>query len=159
MNKLSPRSMRKLSKVHPKLVQVVIRATELAEVDIQVSDSNRTLSDQKCLHSTHRSHTLQSKHLIQDQTGYAHAIDLMAFVEGTGCWELEIYDKVVTAMKMAAIERNISILWGGAWTQGDIRNYEKLPADAMNAHIDECRAQGVRPPIDHLHFELVEMFP
>ena len=49
----------------------------------------------------------------------------------------------------------VSIKWGAAWSEGDIRSYRGTAEDAMNAYIDLRRSQGRRPFIDGPHFELM----
>jgi peptidoglycan L-alanyl-D-glutamate endopeptidase CwlK len=98
---------------------------------------------------------MKSKHLKQEDTGYSHAVDLMAYVDGSGCWELNVYDDIADAMKEAAIEHGVSIKWGAAWSEGDIRTYEGSAEDSMNNYIDLRRSEGRRPFIDAPHFELM----
>ena len=98
---------------------------------------------------------MNSKHLIQEDTGYSHAVDLMAYVGGSACWELNVYDDIADAMKAGAEECGVSVKWGAAWSEGDIRSYEGTSEDAMNNYIDLRRSEGRRPFIDGPHFELI----
>lgn len=152
--KLSHRSISKLEKVHPDMIRVVHRAIEVTKVDFGVIYGPRSLSEQKELYTAGRSQTMKSKHLIQDSTGYAHAVDLMAYVGGQGVWELNVYDELADAMKHSAIEENVKIRWGAAWHIPDIREWSGTMEEAMNAYIDLRRSQGRRPFIDGPHFEL-----
>jgi len=52
---------------------------------------------------------MNSRHL----TG--HAIDLAALVGGAVRWDWPLYDKLGAAMKQAAKELGIAIIWGGDW--------------------------------------------
>jgi peptidoglycan L-alanyl-D-glutamate endopeptidase CwlK len=153
--KLSNRSKGKLEGVHPDMVAVVERAIELTKIDFGVTFGVRTLEEQEKLFASGRSQTMKSKHLIQEDTGFSHAVDLMAYVDGAGCWELNVYDDIADAMKEAAIEKGVSVKWGAAWSEGDIRTYENTAEDAMNNYIDTRRSQGRRPFIDGPHFELM----
>ena len=153
--KLSNRSKGKLEGVHPDMVAVVERAIELTKIDFGVTFGVRTLEEQTKLYEAGRSQTMKSKHLKQEDTGYSHAVDLMAYVDGSGCWELNVYDDIADAMKEAAIEHGVSIKWGAAWSEGDIRTYEGSAEDSMNNYIDLRRSEGRRPFIDAPHFELM----
>ena len=52
-------------------------------------------------------------------------------------------------------QKGVSVKWGAAWSEGDIRSYSGTAEDAMNAYIDLRRSQGRRPFIDGPHFELM----
>lgn len=152
--KLSKRSLNKLKGVHPDLVAVVKRAIEITKVDFGVTFGVRTVEEQERLVATGRSQTMNSKHLIQAD-GFAHAVDLVAYVDGQVTWELNVYDNICDAMAQAADELDVAIKWGAAWSEGDIRYYEDTAEDAMNAYIDLRRSQGRRPFIDAPHYELM----
>jgi len=146
---LSVRSNAKLNGVEPSLVAVTKRAIELTKIDFGVTFGMRTLEEQTALVAAGRSQTMKSKHLD------GRAVDLMAYVDGEGCWELNVYDDLCDAMKEASEELDISVLWGAAWSEGDIRTYPGTAEDAMMKYIDLRRSQGRRPFIDGPHFELM----
>ena len=152
--KLSTRSKNKLEGVHPDMVAVVERAIELTKVDFGVTYGVRSLAEQEKLVASGRSQTMKSKHLIQD-TGYSHAVDVVAYDGSDVVWEINVYDDICDAFKQAAIEKGVAVKWGAAWSEGDIRSYEGTAEDAMNAYIDLRRGQGRRPFIDGPHFELM----
>ena len=108
---LSARSLDRLRGVNPKLQAVVRRAITLTKVDFGVIEGVRTLERQQELFDSKASQTMKSKHLA-DEDGYGSAVDLMAYVKGRGCWELNVYDDIADAMKEAAIEAQVAI--GGA---------------------------------------------
>jgi len=147
--KLSVRSNAKLNGVEPSLVAVTKRAIELTKIDFGVTFGMRTLEEQTALVAAGRSQTMKSKHLD------GRAVDLMAYVDGEGCWELNVYDDLCDAMKEAAKELDIAVKWGAAWSEGDIRTYPGTAEDAMMKYIDLRRSQGRRPFIDGPHFELM----
>ena len=147
--KLSNRSLEKLKGVNENLVQVVKRAIELTKVDFGVVYGLRTVEEQEKLVAAGKSQTMKSKHLE------GRAVDLMAYVDGKGCWELNVYDDLCDAMKAAAKELSVPIKWGAAWSEGDIRSYPGTAEDAMMKYIDLRRSQGRRPFIDGPHFELM----
>jgi len=146
---LSVRSNAKLNGVDPSLVAVTKRAIELTKIDFGVTFGMRTLEEQTALVAAGRSQTMKSKHLD------GRAVDLMAYVDGEGCWELNVYDDLCDAMKEAAKELDIAVKWGAAWSEGDIRTYPGTAEDAMMKYIDLRRSQGRRPFIDGPHFELM----
>jgi len=133
--------------VDENLVAVVKRAIELTKVDFGVIYGMRTLEEQEKLVAAGKSQTMKSNHLV------GKAVDLMAYVDGKGCWELNVYDDLCDAMKAAAEELGTPIKWGAAWSEGDIRTYPGTAEDAMMKYIDLRRSQGRRPFIDGPHFE------
>ena len=147
--KLSTRSLGKLEGVDSRLIDVVERAIELTKVDFGVIYGMRTLKEQEKLVAAGKSQTMKSNHLV------GRAVDLMAYVDGKGVWELNVYDDLCDAMKEAAEELGTPVKWGAAWSEGDIRTYPGTAEDAMMKYIDLRRSQGRRPFIDGPHFELM----
>ena len=147
--KLSQRSIDKREGVDANLVAVTKRAIELTKIDFGVIYGMRTIEEQRKLVAAGKSQTMKSKHLV------GRAVDLMAYVDGKGCWELNVYDDLCDAMKEAAKELSVAIKWGAAWSEGDIRTYPGTAEDAMMAYVDLRRGQGRRPFIDGPHFELM----
>jgi peptidoglycan L-alanyl-D-glutamate endopeptidase CwlK len=145
---LSEKSARTLEGVKPQLADVVKRAIEISNIDFGVIEGLRSEERQKELVAKGASQTMKSKHITGD------AVDLMAYIGGRASWELNLYDDIADAMKQAAIEMDVSICWGAAWNISDIRTWEGTMQEAMEAYIDERRAQGRRPFIDGPHFEL-----
>ena len=145
--KLSTRSLGKLEGVDSSLVAVVKRAIELTKVDFGVIYGMRTVEEQEKLVAAGKSQTMKSNHLV------GKAVDLMAYVDGAACWELNVYDDLCDAMKAAAEELGTPVKWGAAWSEGDIRTYPGTAEDAMMKYIDLRRSQGRRPFIDGPHFE------
>ena len=109
MYKLGPRSQSRLKGVHPDLVKVVERAIEITTVDFTVLEGVRTPERQKVLFEAEASTTLNSRHI----TG--HAVDLGAWVDKQVDWSWPLYHKIAAAMKEAAKELNVAIVWGGDW--------------------------------------------
>ena len=144
---LSTRSLDKLDGVEPELVSVVKRAIALTKIDFGVVYGMRTKEEQEKLFAAGKSQTMKSKHLD------GRAVDLMAYVDGEGCWELNVYDDLCDAMKAAAEELGTPVKWGAAWSEGDIRTYPGTAEDAMMKYVDLRRSQGRRPFIDGPHFE------
>ena len=108
MYRLSARSLNNLSGVHPDLVAVVKRAIQLTDVDFTVIEGLRTMERQRELVKQGSSQTSNSRHLS------GHAVDLMAYVPGDN-WNWKHYPRIAAAMKQAAQELSIPIIWGGDW--------------------------------------------
>lgn len=104
---LTARDMQRLSGVHPDLVRVISRAREAA--DFIVTEGLRTEARQRQLVAAGASQTMHSRHL----TG--HAVDLAALVDGTVRWDWPLYDRLALAVKRAAVEEEVAIVWGGDW--------------------------------------------
>jgi peptidoglycan L-alanyl-D-glutamate endopeptidase CwlK len=148
MFKLSQRSLDKLAGVDPKLVAVVKRAIQLSTVDFGVTEGLRTLETQKKYVAAGKSQTMKSKHLDGD------AVDLVAYIDGEVCWELNVYDNIADAMAKAGRELGLPIRWGAAWNIPDITKWNGTMESAMNHYIDKRRSEGKRPFIDGPHFEI-----
>ncbi len=147
MFELSSHSLKNLEGVDEKLNLVVLRAIQLTKIDFGVICGLRTIEEQEALVAKGASQTMKSKHLD------GLAVDLMAYVDGRGCWEVSVYDEVADAVKQAAIELDVPIRWGAAWNVPDIRAWDDNMEEAMNYYIDERRGQNRRPFIDCPHFE------
>lgn len=146
---LSERSLSRLEGVQEPLVQVVKQAITTTTVDFGVICGMRTEAEQKVLFDKGASKTMKSKHLE------GKAVDLMAYIDGRGTWELNVYDEIADAMKAAAKLHDVKIRWGAAWTVYSLGDYDGTSEDAMMEYIDIRRAEGKRPFIDAPHFELV----
>jgi len=109
MYKLGTRSKQRLKGLHPDLVKVVERAIEISTVDFTVLEGLRTPERQKTLMEAGASQTLNSRHI----TG--HAVDLGAWVEDEVRWDWPLYHKIAAAMKEAAKQLGVAIVWGGDW--------------------------------------------
>ena len=147
--KLSTRSQEKLVGIDSELKEVVCLAITYTKIDFGVIEGVRTISQQKALVESGASQTMDSKHLK------GRAVDLMAYIGSRGCWELNVYDDIADAMKRAAIEIDVAVRWGAAWTVTDIRKWNGTMEEAMNSYVDTRRGQGRRPFIDAPHFELM----
>lgn len=146
---LSQRSIERLDGVDDRLVDVVCRAIEITTVDFGVTEGLRTVETQRQYVATGKSQTMDSKHLRGE------AVDLVAYINGQVSWELNLYDNIADAMKQAAIEKNVAIRWGAAWSVPDIRLWRGTMEEAMMYYIDIRRKMNKRPFIDGPHFELV----
>jgi peptidoglycan LD-endopeptidase CwlK len=112
---LSKRSKSALLGVKPQLVAVVELAhAKLALRDdglsFEVTEGLRDVARQQRLVAAGASRTLKSKHLTGD------AVDLAATLDGKVHWDWPLYHRLAKAMKSAATELGVSIVWGGDWT-------------------------------------------
>jgi len=148
--KLSNRSKKNLEGVDERLVAVVEYAIEVTKVDFAVIEGIRTTQRQRELVASGASQTMNSKHIK------GHAVDLMAYIGNRVSWELNIYDDIADAVKLAAIEVGVPIKWGAAWHIPDIRSWDGTMQDALDNYIDLRRSQGRRAFIDGPHFEISE---
>ena len=103
---LGTRSRQKLSGVHPDLVDVVKLAISISEVDFTVLEGIRNINRQRELYKAGKSTTMNSRHI----TG--HAVDLAPWPIS---WEWEDFYPIAEAMKAAAEELEIDLVWGGDW--------------------------------------------
>ncbi len=103
----------RLAGVHTDLVSVVRRAAPLLDgkLDLLVLEGVRTLERQVQLHAAGLSQlTTTGRHL----TG--HAVDLGAVLPTVGLrWDWPLYDRIAAAMKQAAAEIGVALVWGGDW--------------------------------------------
>ena len=146
---LSQRSLDRLEGVDERLVKFVYRAIEITDRDFGVIQGLGREEEQIALVEKGASKTMKSKHLE------GLAVDLMAYIDGRGSWELNVYDNIAEAMQQAATEESVDIRWGAAWHISDLRGWTGTMEEAMNDYIDTRRSQGRRPFIDAPHFELM----
>ena len=152
--KLAHSSLGTLEGVYPERVGSVKQAIELTSLDLGGTVGVRSLEEQERLVKSGRSQTMNSKHLLQD-SGYSHAVDLVAYDGSDVVWELNVYDNIADAMKAAAKEVGCASKWGAAWSVGNIVDYGGTMEEAMNEYVDLRRSEGRRPFIDGTHFELM----
>lgn len=145
---LSDRSKSRLEGVEPKLVDVVNLAIEYTKIDFGVTCGMRTVAEQQELVDAGASQTMNSKHLD------GRAVDVVAYIGPRISWELNLYDDVADAFKLAATEVDVALRWGAAWHIDDIREWNGSMEDLMLAYIELRKRQGKRPFIDAPHFEL-----
>lgn len=106
---LNERSIKNLNGVHKDLVNVVCRAAKLSEVEFIVTEGRRTRERQAELVRSGASQTMNSRHL----TG--HAVDLAPVIDGQVRWDWPPFHDIAAAMKQAAKELEVVIVWGGDW--------------------------------------------
>ena len=104
---LGKRSLQSLSGVHPDMVAVVKRAIEITDQDFTVIEGIRNINRQRELYKAGKSTTMNSRHI----TG--HAVDMVPWPVDWN--DLERFEVMSEAMKTAAEELEIPIVWGGDW--------------------------------------------
>jgi peptidoglycan L-alanyl-D-glutamate endopeptidase CwlK len=103
------RSLNNLKGVHPDLVKVMERGLELSPIDFTITEGLRTKERQADLVKAGASKTMNSRHL----TG--HAVDIAPMLDGKVRWDWELFRLIAPAIKQAAAELNVPIVWGGDW--------------------------------------------
>lgn len=119
-------SVLNMRNVHPDLIAVMNRSIELSDVDFKVICGSRTPEQQKVLFDRGASKTLNSRHLIGSD-GYCHAVDVCALVTRKVSWNWPLYIQISDAVKRAANELNIPIVWGGDWPKFKDGGHFELP--------------------------------
>ena len=104
---LGKRSLQSLSGVHPDMVAVVKLAITITEQDFTVIEGIRNINRQRELYKAGKSTTMNSRHI----TG--HAVDMVPWPVDWN--DLERFEVMSEAMKTAAEELEIPIVWGGDW--------------------------------------------
>lgn len=152
-------SRAKLIGVHEDLARVVVRGCELVDggLLVRANEGLRTLARQTQLVASGASRTMHSRHL----TG--HAVDLLPLmdldkdgkVELTEMYNWPLSFKVANAMRLAAIELGIPVVWGGCFDRlmSSYRNPQAASADYVQRHI---KAGNPSPFVDGPHFQLDE---
>jgi peptidoglycan LD-endopeptidase CwlK len=123
--RFSRQSLENLRGVHPGLVAVVVSALyRHAEIDFTVLEGVRSEERQRQLVLEGSSWTMESLHLVQPD-GWAHAVDLAPYVRGSIPWDdWSAFAALSRAMKAAAGELGIDLLWGGHWKMKDGPHFE-----------------------------------
>jgi peptidoglycan L-alanyl-D-glutamate endopeptidase CwlK len=109
MYQFGSRSLSRLEGIHPDLAKVVHAALAISKVDFTVVEGLRTKARQKQLFDAGASKTMNSRHL----TG--HAVDLAPVIGGKVRWDWPPFYDIADAMKQAAAEAGVPIVWGGDW--------------------------------------------
>ncbi len=148
-------SLKNLEGVHPDLVWVVHYAIRITEQDFTVIDGVRTYKEQVEYMRTGAAQTMKSKHLIQMDSGFGHAVDLVPWINGQARWELPACYKIMVAMRRASAARECLLRWGGAWVP--LYNSQPLlaPENLVQAYVARKRARGKPAFIDGVHYEMV----
>ena len=121
---LSDCSHQRLQGVHPDPQRIVLLAATLTDTDFIITEGLRTVERQRQLVAKGASQTMNSRHI----TG--HAVDLAATVDGEVRWDWPLYHRLATAMKEAARQLGIRMVWGGDW-----RSFKDGPHFELDRHV------------------------
>ena len=115
LSPLTPRDRARLEGVHRDLVRVVERA-RLA-VPFIVTEGLRSRERQARLVAIGASRTMNSRHLTGHAVDLAHWLDDGdgAVEQGEIRWDWPLARQVAAAMKAAAQEEDVALVWGGDW--------------------------------------------
>jgi len=115
--KLSDRSTRMLSGVHPDLVKIVQRAAQDTDLEFIVTEGTRTTARQAELFAAHATRTMKSRHIPESNVCHVGcAVDLAAMIAGEVRWDWPLYDRLAKIVKKAAADVGVPIEWGGDWS-------------------------------------------
>lgn len=155
-------SLKELTGVHPRLVDVVQRAIKISPVDFGVHDGLRTEAEQREYVKRGVSQTMNSMHRKQAD-GLGHAVDLVPYINGKLRWEWDpIYD-IAAAVAQALKDHNeqcdgqkpLVIRWGGCW---ELLHLLPPTSAAMEAAVQmygaRRRKEGKKAFTDGPHFEV-----
>jgi peptidoglycan LD-endopeptidase CwlK len=155
--KLSPTSLTRLVDVHPRLVEVVLRAIEISPQDFKVLEGVRSPARQRELYGQGRTvaalkragvdpkfakpgekqvtWTLNSNHFVNAKTGFGHAVDLVPHpVDWEGPTRFPKFDAIAKAMFAAAAEKGVTLRWGADWDR-DGKPRERGESDSPHFEI------------------------
>ena len=140
----SQASLDKMSKVHPKLVEVMKAAIENSPFDFRITDGARTAEEQFALYQLGRTkpgrkvtncdgYKSKSNHQIKAD-GFGHAVDIFpcGIVEN-GVYRKFTADEGYDDKKLKIIsehilkiakEKEVNIEWGGNWKMHDTPHFE-----------------------------------
>ena len=105
----SPKSLERLSTVHPLLQRLFKGAIETSPYDFSITEGIRSVERQRYLVDTGKSTTMNSRHLS------GKAVDIAVFIDGKVTWDFDKYKEVARHIKDTAHVMNIPIAWGGDW--------------------------------------------
>ena len=155
-------SLKELTGVHPRLVEVVKIAITLTPVDFGVHDGLRTEAEQRAYVKSGVSQTMNSMHRPQAD-GYGHAVDLIPYINGKLRWEWPPIYHIAAAMRLALAMHNanasevLKLRWGGCWRDlSTISSGEKAMEQAVNQYGSERRQAGKKAFTDGPHFEILK---
>lgn len=140
--KFSQRSLDNLEGVHPDLVAVMKVALQSSPIDFIVIEGLRTKERQAKLVASGASKTMNSRHL----TG--HAVDLLPIgYDGKAAFDWPLYHKLAPAVKRAASDLGVAIVWGGDWVSFKDGPHFELDRKAYPAGADVGKAEPIQTTV------------
>jgi peptidoglycan L-alanyl-D-glutamate endopeptidase CwlK len=150
---LGQTSLNNLVGVNAHLVQVVKLAITISDVDFRVHEGVRSALKQQQNVAAGVSWTMNGRHL----TG--HAVDLVPWrdTDGDGdcelSWDWPSCYEIALAMRSAARELGVPIVWGGVWDKrlNDLSPFLRKDSEQ---YAQRRKALGKTVKLDGPHFEL-----
>jgi peptidoglycan L-alanyl-D-glutamate endopeptidase CwlK len=123
-----------LKRVHPELKDLITFALQDSPLDFGITQGSRTYEEQKANVAAGVSQTMNSRHLLRlpavsdaneklvianelDFTKrYAHAVDIVCYIEGKVTWAWPAYERVAKHILTCAAVWEVDLTWGGHWT-------------------------------------------
>lgn len=152
---LGSKSLAELEGVHPHLVGVVNRAIVITKQDFSVHDGLRTQAEQREYVRRGVSKTMNSMHMKQPD-GFGHAVDLVPWINGQLRWEWKPIFNIAAAVRIAADQLGVGLIWGGVWDR-DFLTFGETAADmeaAVNGYVARRRGLGKTAFIDGPHWQM-----
>lgn len=149
--RLGRRSKAELKGVHPDLVRVVELAIQITVQDFTVHDGIRTVDEQREYVERGVSWTMDSRHLPQED-GHGHAVDLVPYINGKLRWEWGPIYKIVEAVRFAAEDLGVPLIWGGCWQVLNTTTAD--PRILVEEYVAKRQRQGRNATVDGPHFQL-----
>lgn len=149
------KSLAELEGVHNNLVAVAKRAIEISKQDFSVHDGLRTIEEQREYVRRGVSKTMNSMHMKQPD-GFGHAMDLVPYVNGKLRWEWPPIYVIAVAVRQAAIELGVPLIWGAVWDRpfNDLPDTAEGMKRAVDAYVARRRKMGKAAFIDGPHWQM-----
>lgn len=117
----SPRTLRNLAGVTPRLVRCVMRAYQLTHIDFGVLDGGGLRTHAQAQQNFQNgTGVLNSRHLPQAPDLLSAAVDLVLFVGGKQTYDVKLYRQFEPIMLRACDEEGIPIQHGADWDMDGI---------------------------------------
>jgi hypothetical protein len=144
--KLSANTVKKLGTVKPPLRKVIERAAEITQQPFEIVQGNRTQAEQNALYAQGRTKpgkvvtwTRNSRHIG------GGAIDFAALVGNKISWDPKYYPEVAKAIREAAEQLGVGVIWGGNWKTKDWGHIELTGKDVTPAPTT-APVEPIQPP-------------
>lgn len=126
MYQFGKKSLEKLNnpKLHPKIKQLMLYAIKTSPLDFTITETVRTIEQQKINVAKGVSKTMRSRHIpTTNKSGLCEAIDIAPYPINWG--DIKSFIKLSEHIKKCAKELKINIRYGGDWTSfKDYPHYE-----------------------------------
>ena len=109
---LSKRDLDRLKGLHPDLIKVIKRASELSLLQFMIVEGVRSIDQQKKYVISGASKTMKSRHLTGHAVDIAPMLDLDKDGDLDVSWLQKHFGPLAIAMKQAAKEFGVELEWG-----------------------------------------------